>query len=127
MNKKRVDKWILTAKDAIVKVGISKDGKVERSFRGQISSFGSAVILGSFKSAAAFFVKPGEASVHRELLLVAMYYIVNNEIKESDEVLDYICKNDSAELKEKFIDAAIALKLALNFFDLVESKKNEES
>ena len=64
MNKKRVDGWILTAKKAIEETGISKDGrKVEKGFRGKISSFGAAMVTGSFKSAVAFFVDKGDSGV----------------------------------------------------------------
>ena len=129
MNKKRVNNWIMTAKDAIIAAKIAtkdKNGvyKVDSAFRGQISSFGTAVIMGSFKAAVAFFVKKGEASVNRSALLVAMNYIVNNgEIKSPAEILEYVCENDSKDLKDQFTDAAIALKLALNFFDLGSDEK----
>ena len=126
MNKKRVDDWILTAKKAIDKAEISKYGEngkeVVKGFRAKISSFGAAMVTGSFKSAVAFYVDQGDAGVDRSKLLVAIYYVAVGfeEGVTPQSVLEYVCRNDSKELKEKFLDAAIAIKLALNFYDLKE-------
>lgn len=120
MNKKRVNDWILPAKKAIEMFGISNDkGQVVKTFRGQISSFGAAVVMGSLKSAVAFFADKGEATVDRTQLVRAMYYIVEKKEAKPEEVFEYICKNDDIQTKEKFIDASLAIKLALNFFELV--------
>ena len=120
MNKKRVDGWMLLAKEAIDAVGISKNGNVPKAFRGQISSFGAAVIMGSFKSAVAFFSEQGGAAVEREKLIRAMYYVaVEKDTKKSPrEIFEYVCVHDSKELRDKFTDASIAIKLALNFYNL---------
>ena len=61
----------------------------------------------------------GNASVRRELLLQAMYYIIEGTVKEPDEVFAYICAHDDVQTRERLIDAAIALKLAMNLYDLV--------
>ena len=118
MNKKRVNGWIIVAKEALIKAGIVQDGKINKSFRGQISSFGAATVMGSLKSAIAFFIEQGGAAVAREKLVQAMYYIISREKKEPKKILEIVCMSESKELKEKFIDAAIALKLAMNFFEL---------
>ena len=119
MNKKRVDGWILKAKKAISESGISEDGKVDKSFRGKISSFGAAMVTGSFKSAVAFFVEKGDSGVDRPLLLVAIYYVITDMLVEPQKVLEYVCENDNKEVREQFLDAAIAIKLAMNFYELV--------
>jgi CRISPR-associated protein Cmr5 len=118
MNKKRVDGWILKAKEAIEVTKIAKDGEVNKSFRGQISSFGAALVMGSFKSAVSFFTEQGGASVERQKLIQAMYYIIFENLEDPKKILEYVCNNNTKELKEQFIDASIAIKLALNFFDL---------
>lgn len=138
MNKKRVNDWILPAKEAIINSSITeekdgqktvykiaKDGKVDSAFRSQISSFGAAVVMGSLKSAVAFFADKGQASVRRDLLLLAIYYVISGEKTEKTprEVFTYICENDNSQMKELVIDAAIAIKLALNFFEQPEKKK----
>ena len=60
MNKKQVNDWILPAQKAIIECGIAENGKVDSAFRGQISSFGAAVVMGSLKSAVAFFADDGD-------------------------------------------------------------------
>lgn len=119
MNKKRVDDWIWVAKEALEKTGIAEAGQIKKTFRGQISSFGAAVIMGSLKSAVAFFTEQGGALVEREKLIQAIYYIIFGIKETPRRILEFVCTNDSRELKEKFADASIALKLAMNFFDLV--------
>jgi len=76
MNKKRIDNWILIAKEALNEIGIAQDGTINKNFRGQISSFGAAVVMGSLKSAVAFFVEQGQAEVDRSKLIQAMYYCI---------------------------------------------------
>jgi len=133
MNKKRVDEWIPKAKEALQKFGIAtKDGKINSTYRGQISAFGAAIIMGSFKSAIAFYSNKGSSDTERPALIRAMYYIVTDEIKDISEIYDSIIKTaDVKQLQEKFVDASIALKLAMNFFDMgkkeAEKKKKEES
>lgn len=128
MNKNRVNNWILPAREAIVKCGISEDGKtVKKTFRGQISSFGAAVIMGSLKSAVAFFADNGGASVQRDKLIEALYFIINDgEKKTAAEVFSWVCESQ-VDLKEQFEDASIALKLALNFFELTEEKEKTQN
>lgn len=123
MNKKQVNDWILPAQKAIVDCGIAVNGKVDSSFRGQISSFGAAVVMGSLKSAVAFFADDGSAQVKRSKLIKAIYYIVKGENVKPKEVFYYICDHDNRQTKEQFINASIALKLALNFFDMGKGEK----
>ena len=123
MNKKRVDEWLLRAKEAIVNVGIPKEnGKVDKNYRGQIASFGASVVMGSFKSAVAFFSSKGECKVDRPKLIQAAYYVITDGVvKDPKEIFEEICRLNGAELKkmkDDFIDASVAVKLALNFFDL---------
>ncbi len=128
MNKNRVNNWILLAKEAIVKCGISQDGKtVKKTFRGQISSFGAAVVMGSLQSAVAFFADKSRASVQRDKLIEALYFIINNgEKKSAVEVFSWVCESKE-DLKEQFEDASIALKLALNFFELIDENKKKQN
>ena len=137
MNKKRVNEWILPAREAIIQCKITEDGKsLLKTFRGQISAFGAAVVMGSLKSAVAFFTEQGGSSVPREKLIVAMYYIINEKAYEipgktedqikAKEVFEWVCTSSDSDIKEKFIDASIALKLALNFFDLKDEKTNNK-
>ncbi len=119
MNKQRVNDWIAPATKALADVGIAENGKIASTFRGQISTFGAAVTMGSLKAAAAFFSQQGKATVKRELLLKAMYNVVTGDIKDPDQVFAYICAHDDVQTRDQFLDAAIALKLAMNLYELV--------
>ena len=118
MNKRRVNEWLLPAKTALIKTEIAVNGKINKTFRGQISSFGAAVIMGSLPAAVAFFSEQGGSTVERQKLVKAMYYCITGELISPDKILEYICKNNNNELREMFTDASIALKLAMNFFEL---------
>ncbi len=119
MNKKQVDKWIEKARDALIHCEIAKDGKIDKNFRSQISAFGAAVIMGSFKAAVAFYAKQGNADTERPALLEAIHYIITGEDKSADEIYTYICSSDNlSSLQADYINASIALKLAMNFFDM---------
>jgi hypothetical protein len=77
--------------------------------------------MGNLKSAAAFFSKQGNSSIHRELLLSAMYCVVtgaHNEIPKAKFVFTYLCAHDDPETRDAFLDASVSLKLAMNLFDL---------
>lgn len=125
MNKQRVNEWIAPAAEALEKSGIAQNGIVDPKFRGQIAAFGAAITMGSLKAAAAFFSKQGGAAVPRERLLKAMYYVITGDIAEPQRVFTYICEHDNIHTREQFVDAAIALKLAMNLYDMgKEENKN---
>ena len=130
MSIQRINDWIVYGKEALVALGVAKNGKIEKTFRGQISSFGAAVSMGNLKSAVAFFSQKAGASVEREKLIGAIWYVwqrsmdkKKEEIKVSDidtnKIFDYVCANDSVQLKNAFLDASVAIKLAMNLFELV--------
>ena len=129
MNKKTVNTWIERAVRALSDSGIAREGTIERGFRGQISSFGSAIVMGNLKAAVAFYTKQEKADVNRTELLKAIYYVIN-DLQSSDElanvngytVFRYVCEaKDQRKVREDFINASIALKLAMNFYDLKDS------
>lgn len=136
MNKKEVNDDISYAYDAIKYCKIAKDNKITKTFRGQISTFGAAVTMGSLKPAVLFFSDQGGASVQRTNLMQAILFIlVKGDTKqmtgsnEKPGLYDYIrgAEKSAGEnaIKEKVLDAAIALKLAMNLYELVGSETNE--
>lgn len=132
MNKRVVDSWLSIAYNAIEKCGISemKDGVkcIQRTYRSQISNFGAAVTMGSIKSAVAFFSQQGKAVADRPKLLQAMYFIISNgEILTPDEIFKWLCSQDQSEVREKFINASVALKLAMNFYKLLPEKNSDNA
>lgn len=119
VNKNRVNDWLLEAKEALVKLNIAEDGKINKTYRGQISSFGAAIVMGSLPAAVAFFSEQGSSDVKRQKLIQAMFYCITGKIEDEKSILNFVCENNSSDLCENFIDASIALKLAMNFYDLI--------
>ncbi|MBO5007107.1 MAG: hypothetical protein J6C89_06655 [Clostridia bacterium] len=126
MNKRKVEAWLPKAIEALEENDkICNKGKIEKSFRGQISSFGAAVTMGSFKAAVAFFGNNGESAVERSELIRSMYYIVKNEWKAAKDIVsEVICMREPnlSALKEDFLNASLAIKLAMNAFELDPNK-----
>ena len=125
MNKADIDKLLPAAYEAIRESGISENGTVDKSYRGQISSFGAAVSMGSLLSAVAFFSDKGSADIARDKLTAAILLVLkkdgtvdssygrlydwaNMEVKAGKET---VCK-------ERILNAAIAIKLAMNLYRL---------
>ncbi len=132
MNKRKVEAYLPIALEAILSAecGIrekEKDAfvnKISKTYRSYISSFGAAVTMGSFKAAVAFFSQQASGEKPRQELLRAMWYIVNKSWvgagEISKKVIEITDTVELARLKEEFINASLAMKLALNAFELVE-------
>lgn len=133
MNKKDVNEKIDYAYRALTECKIAENNKIVKTFRGQISSFGAAVEMGSLKPAILFFSDQGGSSVKRTNLMDAILYILvqcdkekTSNVKESnsgDTLYGYIKQKEEQgvpeyRLKEDVLAAAIAIKLAMNLFEL---------
>lgn len=123
MNKQRIDGWIPKAYEVLNEAGIAKDGKIKNSYRGQISTFGAAVMNGSLLAAISFFSDDAGASVHRTYITKAIIKLIDpgyaNEKKDDKAALFKYVK-DKKTTKEIVLDATIALKLAMNLYTIVE-------
>lgn len=127
MNKIAIDRNLPYAYKAIIDAEISKDGKVNKSYRGQISTLGAAITMGSIKSAICFFSEKANnnSDVDRSKLLKAISYVLKNsedtreQYKKVDDFKMYILNSDLdiEVLKEDIVNAAIAIKLAMNLFE----------
>ena len=127
------DSMIIRAIEILKTVGIVKTDKnskeyIEKTFRGQISSFGAAVEMGSLLSAVAFFSDKGGSSTDRPKLMKAIYMLLKESDDDCDEktLLRYVADHSGDRfLKRKVIDAAVAVKLAMNAYDL--RQKNDDT
>lgn len=132
MNKRMVEEYIpiayKTLKDDSV---ICKNGRVSGTLKGNIAAFGAAVQMGSLLSAVAFFSQQGRATQPRQELLNIILGILKShgDIQESEQSLfHYICGADDQErdrAKMLVINAAIAVKLAMNLFEPEVTKETE--
>ena len=129
LNKREIDRLIPQAYTALIDFGVAEGKKIDSAFRGQISSFGAAVAMGSLLSAVAFFSAQGSSAFKRQNLMKAIYRLIVGEnnaetatVKDTD-LFDYVRNNTSTRQREKetktaVYNAAIALKLAMNLFEL---------
>ena len=143
MNKKKIEKMLPVALETLQdrKCGIKdiQTGKIKKSYRSAISSFGAAVTMGSFKAAVSFFstdAEKGDAGISRSLLLRAIHHVVyqkpwkdgkENMQQEVRGIVQDVLKASDAEarqMQDDFLHAAVALKLAMNAFDMSDDKKD---
>ena len=128
MNKKRVDQWVEKAREALIHYGIAKNGKIDKNFRSQISAFGAAVTMGSFKAGVAFYAKQGNADTDRSALLKAIHYMRTGDDASADEIFISVCSSeDLSVIQAEYLDASIALKLAMNLFDMGQDDTSNQN
>lgn len=134
MNKIAIDKNIPYAYEAIQHTKIAEGGKVNKAYRGQISTLGAAITMGSIRSAVCYFSeKANNGIVDRTKLLPAIEYVLqNNEDTKKrytgKKLREIINETENAKLtsvKEDIINAAIAIKLALNLYEWEEDDGKE--
>ncbi len=125
----RINSYIPAAINYIKDEGLLEEGKVDKAFRGRISQFGAAVQLGSLKAAVAFYSEQGGSATDRSILMKIIYRLVylTPEDKTNVEAKDLLLKvvNEGDLHKEEILDAATAIKLALNAYEWNTGKADE--
>jgi len=121
VNNKKVDRLIPDAYQVIKDVGIVNGDKVPKAYRGQISAFGASIATGSLLSAISFFSKKGSSEADRPLLMKAILRLADpgNTSDRPDALYRYAAANPKTA-KEDVLIAAVAIKLAMNLYDLSE-------
>lgn len=127
MNKKEVDRMLPKAY-TVINETIAENGQVERGFRGQISTFGAAISMGSLLSAVSFFSEQAGSAVDRAKITKAIHGIICGTNDNNQELFDFLngeiypggkySWESEQYYKEKVVNAVIALKLALKLFDI---------
>lgn len=142
MNKNEINRLLSVAYDVLKQTEIANEkNQIKKTYRGYISTFGAAVSGGSLLAAIAFYSEQGSADLDRPKLMKALYMLTSGSDEdpkkmESDVFFRYIrekiLKENTTDTdvykeaiwKEKTINAAIALKLAMNLYQL---EKDEET
>ncbi|MBQ6986376.1 MAG: hypothetical protein IJQ25_05245 [Oscillibacter sp.] len=128
MNKAKIDRDIPAAYKALNDAKIVEDGKIDAGFRGQIATFGAAVSMGSLLSAIAFFSEKNKSDVSREKLLDALFLIIRthdgNGSGDCKDLYQYAAAHPDCQ--EEVLNAAIALKLAINLYPRREKDEKRE-
>jgi len=144
MSKSRIETYVPRAYKAIkskhtgIATKYKDDYEVIEGLKGQISSFGSAVNMGNLKSAVAFFSDKGGSQSERQDLMKAIYLIINKDINIDgdninctnrslfDQIVNVNDEDKISEFKEKILDAAVAVKLAIRMCKNVKKKSSSE-
>lgn len=130
MNKKHIDLLLSPAYEEMKKTKIVGDGglgsdQINKTYRGQISEFGAALATGSLLAAVAFFSDQGSSTVDRSKLMSAIWNLIKPDGTPYNDLFAAVkaCAGDRRQerkMKAEIIDAAIALKLAMNLYELVK-------
>ncbi len=131
------DEMIVRTITVLKDTGIAKTDKktntfyIEKAFRGQISSFGAAVKMGSLLSAVAFFSSKGGSQTDRPKLMEAIYLLLTGkdkkDIVEGETLFVHVAENQNQsaqQLKSDVINATIAIKLAMNAYEFRDAEKD---
>ena len=104
----------------VKKSEIVENGKIKKTWRGQISTFGAAVTMGSLIPAVAFFSDQGGSSVKRQCIMDAILEILKRDhiAPEKYHTLFEYVREQGEHCREDVLNAAIALKLAMNLYTL---------
>lgn len=115
MNKRKVDSLIPKAYRILSDAGIAdKQNKINKAWRGQISSFGASIAQGSLLAAVSFFSVQGGSEVDRSKLMQAIAKLIGWD----GSLFDYVCSTEEHKAKKEITNSAVALKLAMNLYDL---------
>lgn len=146
MNKKKVDLMIIQAYEALSNSELVNEGKTDKAYRSHVAAFGAAMATGSLLAAVSNFVldsqnanaKQKQGKVMGKIMwdmLKSNYRCEDNcEVMDTyDNLLAYITqlhKNDDLQMlrivKGWLKEIAVAMKLAMNFLELMDSKKESE-
>lgn len=137
MNKRVIDGDIDNAYRILAKRKIASGGKVSNKYRKQISSFGAAITMGSVLSAIAYFSEKANSETYRPRIIAAVYDIIKERKENKDKrfpesLFDYAKEEkkrgrySEESCKEDILNAAIALKLAMNLYELVDTPKSSQ-
>ncbi len=109
------------------------NAKVPNEYRNYLASFGTVVRMSGIETAVAIYSKGSNGIEDKSKVILMIYdvlYLKEGEKNKIDNVrchmLKLIEKDESKyKIKDSILEAAIALKLALNFFELEVSDRDK--
>lgn len=119
MNKKNIDQLIPQAIEKLHELK-KKDGSIDKKYQGYLASFGPTVISSGLLQTVMFYSSDKEKNRVIEL----MYSLIKSEIKTDkksmQEMLNENTNFKNYSIKNKILEANIALKLSIRTFELKE-------
>lgn len=120
MDKRTVDRWIPLAYQLLK--GEYEGGVVPKTVQGYFSTFGAAITTGSLLATVCFFKQPGSSAQDKAIVYRGIEGVLREAgVFPQDTTLQtYVMEETKRDggygAKEHCINAALALKLALNLF-----------
>lgn len=114
MDKKKVNEYIEYAYDVLKTSNIVADNKLTANYRAQISSFGAAIIMGNVKTAVSYFCKADKKEVVKVIYRTLNKNQCSSNVKGPELFNDLVANKYS---KDDVLEAAVAVKLAMNLFE----------
>lgn len=130
---KNIDTYIQEALEALKEdtLGIVQGGKINKTYNGYLSSFGASIITSGLLPTFIFYSKKAKnnSDADRSKILTAiekMLKKLHNDILPNDEnILQKVITHPAdRRLKKAIEQCAIALKLAIRTYELVDTQKN---
>jgi len=127
--KSRIDKNLKPAIDFInAGNGFFKKGtqKVQKAYKGYISSFGTMLMQNGLKASVILFAGDSSGEADKKIILNALYHLRHEGTKDIDKskayknmVEEVLAMNDEQQAAERdrYLDLAIALKMAMRTFE----------
>jgi len=121
MSKKNIEKYI---EDSINVLDEVFGNTIPSSFNGYISEFGASVIQSGLKPTLAIYENQNASTKEDKSKLTEIILKVLNDQTEEKSLLKYVINSQESEdrLKQEIIDIAVAVKLSIRTFKLVDKR-----
>ncbi len=128
INKRNVNQLIPKAIEALEKIfniqcGSEKD-TIPNEYRNYLASFGTCIRTSGLKTAVAIYNKEGKLNDEDKGKVIELIaWVLDKDKQKLIKEINAVNSEDEKNLKQKVIEAAIAIKLSLNMFQLVDKEK----
>ena len=121
MSKKNIEKYI---EDSINVLDEVFGNTIPSSFNRYISEFGASVIQSGLKPTLAIYENQNASTKEDKSKLTEIILKVLNDQTEEKSLLKYVINSQESEdrLKQEIIDIAVAVKLSIRTFKLVDKR-----
>ena len=131
---KQIDKYIAPAIE-LIDSQLKDKGKVAKEYKGDISSFGTAILQSGLKAAVVLFSDgTSDAGKRRTKMVNILYELLHKEDEKAYKKYDkptldkyngshflaHVLSDENPRTKQEAMNAAIAFKLALRTFSLTK-------
>jgi len=120
---KRVERYIPKAIE-VLEVEFS-DGKIPKAYNGYISTFGASILQAGLKPTLALFENNQAQTISDRIILTKIILKILDSNTQETSLLRYVINSNQDEdiLQSKIVDIAIAIKLSIRTFKLIDKEE----